>query len=102
MNEFLGILQAGDFYNRLPHSCRIVGTRRFAPEIEREDMQKELLHAVASAIGDQPVAVWVDTSKGNDGYRLSPDEGCRLSSTASASHAPTPTWNGASPATWRG
>lgn len=72
---FMGILQAGDFYNRLPTSCRIVGTRRFPPEVKRTDVEQEIREAVLAVTKDWPIVVHVDaTSQGNDGFRLSPDE----------------------------
>ena len=71
---FLGILQAGDFYNRLPKSCHIVGTRRFPPETTRLDVERELRETVLSVTRDLPIEVSVDASKGDDGFRLSADE----------------------------
>jgi len=71
---FLGILRAGDFYNRLPTACHIVGTRRFPPETKREDVEAEIRQAVMSVVKDLPIQVQVDaTSEGNDGFRISPD-----------------------------
>lgn len=71
---FLGILRSGDFYNRLPTSCHITGTRRFPPETRRADVEAELRDVVRSAVGDRPVVVHVDAGTGNDGFRISEDE----------------------------
>jgi acetylornithine deacetylase/succinyl-diaminopimelate desuccinylase-like protein len=71
---FLGSLEAGDFYNRLPQSCRIVGTRRYPPETNWRDVEKELHNAVAQALAGQPVEISADASKRNHGFRISPDE----------------------------
>ena len=51
---FVGELHGGDFYNRFPTSCRIVGTRRWRPgntlaAVERE--YRELLDRVAAETG---------------------------------------------------
>jgi acetylornithine deacetylase/succinyl-diaminopimelate desuccinylase-like protein len=51
---FVGEVHGGDFYNRWPASCRIVGTRRWAPgntleAVERE--YRELLDGVAAETG---------------------------------------------------
>jgi acetylornithine deacetylase/succinyl-diaminopimelate desuccinylase-like protein len=51
---FVGEVHGGDFYNRHPASCRIVGTRRWAPgntlqAVEQE--YRELLRPVADATG---------------------------------------------------
>jgi acetylornithine deacetylase/succinyl-diaminopimelate desuccinylase-like protein len=71
---FLGILRSGDFYNRLPTSCHIVGTRRFPPETTRVEVEREIRAAVMAGVGDAPIEVKVDaTSEGNDGFRISPD-----------------------------
>lgn len=71
---FLGLSQAGDFYNRLPKSCRIVGTRRFPPETNRREVERELRETVLSVTRGLPIEVSVDASKGDDGYGLSADE----------------------------
>ena len=51
---FVGEAHGGDFYNRFPASCRIVGTRRWAPgntldAVERE--YRELLERIADETG---------------------------------------------------
>src|SRR5262249_42588162 len=51
---FIGELHGGDFYNRFPTTCRIVGTRRWAPgnslaAVEHE--YRELLLRVADETG---------------------------------------------------
>jgi succinyl-diaminopimelate desuccinylase len=71
---FLGILRAGDFYNRLPTRCHITATRRFPPETRRFDVEAEIRDAVRAAVGDRPVQALVDASTGNDGFRISADE----------------------------
>jgi acetylornithine deacetylase/succinyl-diaminopimelate desuccinylase-like protein len=51
---FVGELHGGDFYNRFPATCRIVGTRRWAPGNTLEAVEaeyRELLAAVASETG---------------------------------------------------
>jgi len=71
---FLGIMQAGDFYNRLPTRCHITATRRFPPETQRNDVEAEIRNVVVAAVGDRPVQVKVDASRGNDGFRISAQE----------------------------
>jgi acetylornithine deacetylase/succinyl-diaminopimelate desuccinylase-like protein len=71
---FLGITQAGDFYNRLPTSCRIVLTRRYPPDVKHSDVERELYETVKSVTEGLPIEVTVDTSKRNDGFSISPDE----------------------------
>jgi acetylornithine deacetylase len=51
---FLGEVHGGDFYNRYPSSCRLVGTRRWAPGNTLEAVEAEyrgLLDAVAAETG---------------------------------------------------
>jgi acetylornithine deacetylase/succinyl-diaminopimelate desuccinylase-like protein len=51
---FFGVVHGGDFYNRWPSSCRIVGTRRWAPGNTLEAVEAEyraLLDEVARDTG---------------------------------------------------
>jgi acetylornithine deacetylase/succinyl-diaminopimelate desuccinylase-like protein len=51
---FVGEVHGGDFYNRWPASCRIVGTRRWAPGNTLEAVEREyraLLDGVAAETG---------------------------------------------------
>jgi acetylornithine deacetylase/succinyl-diaminopimelate desuccinylase len=51
---FVGELHGGDFYNRFPTTCRIVGTRRWAPGNTLEAVEaeyRELLDGVAAETG---------------------------------------------------
>ena len=51
---FVGELRGGDFYNRFPSTCRIVGTRRWAPGNTIEAVEAEyrsLLDRVAAETG---------------------------------------------------
>jgi len=53
---FVGMVAGGDFYNRFPSSCRIVGTRRYGPQRHLEDVRAELtalLDRVAAETGCQ-------------------------------------------------
>jgi len=43
----LGIVQAGDLYNRTPTRCTVLGTRRWAPGKTVIDIQRELAELVA-------------------------------------------------------
>jgi len=51
---FVGEVHGGDFYNRFPTSCRIVGTRRWAPGNTLEGVEAEfraLLEPIAAETG---------------------------------------------------
>lgn len=39
---FVGMIQGGDFYNRLTNNCRIVGSIRFGPDKDFSDIEQEL------------------------------------------------------------
>lgn len=69
---FVGELHGGDFYNRYPASCRIVGTRRWAPgrslaEVERE--YRSLLEPIAAASG---CTIELDLRLVRDAYEIDP------------------------------
>ena len=51
---FLGEVHSGDFYNRFPTECRLVGTRRWAPGNTLEAVEaefRELLEPIAAETG---------------------------------------------------
>ncbi len=71
---FVGEVHGGDFYNRFPTSCRIVGTRRWAPgnsfaAIERE--YRALLGGVAAETGCE---IDLDLRLVRDAYEIPLDE----------------------------
>ena len=80
---FIGRIQGGDYYNRLPTSCVIAGTRRFGPKRSLEEIRQEfdqLAVRVAEESGAQ-VDVWLD---GVPGYQI--DENERLAKVIRDSH----------------
>jgi acetylornithine deacetylase/succinyl-diaminopimelate desuccinylase-like protein len=69
---FVGEVHGGDFYNRFPASCRIVGTRRWAPgnklaAVERE--YRALLEGVAAETG---CGIELDLRLVRDAYEIDP------------------------------
>jgi acetylornithine deacetylase/succinyl-diaminopimelate desuccinylase-like protein len=42
----LGVVRAGDLYNRTPTRCTLVGTRRWAPGLSANDIRQELVELV--------------------------------------------------------
>ena len=80
---FVGRIQGGDYFNRLPASCTIAGTRRFGPQRALEEIRREfdrLAARVAEESGAQ-VDVWLD---GVEGYRI--DENERLAEVLRQAH----------------
>ena len=70
---FIGVFQSGDFYNRLPVSCRIVGTRRYAPEKSFDEVKAELEGLARRVEAETGAGVRVDFTKTRDGFRLAED-----------------------------
>ena len=80
---FIGRIQGGDYFNRLPASCTVAGTRRFGPQRGLEEIRREfdrLAARVAEESGAQ-VDVWLD---GVEGYRI--DENERLAKVLRRAH----------------
>ena len=70
---FIGRFQGGDYFNRLPASCVVAGTRRFGPKRAMEEIRQEfdqLAARVAAESGAQ-VDVWLD---GVPGYQIDENE----------------------------
>ena len=70
---FIGRFEGGDYFNRLPTSCVIAGTRRFGPKRNMEEIQQEfdLLAARVTKETGAQVEVWLD---GVPGYQIDEDE----------------------------
>lgn len=69
---FLGEVHGGDFYNRHPTTCRIVGTRRWAPGHRFEDVEssfRALLEPIAEETGCD---VALDFRLVRDSYQIDP------------------------------
>ena len=69
---FLGEVHGGDFYNRFPTECRLVGTRRWAPGNTLEAVEAEfqaLLAPIAAATG---CAIELDLRLVRGAYSIDP------------------------------
>jgi acetylornithine deacetylase/succinyl-diaminopimelate desuccinylase-like protein len=69
---FVGEVHGGDFYNRFPATCRIVGTRRWSPGNTLEAVEgeyRELLSRVAAETGCD---VALDLELVRDAYQIDP------------------------------
>lgn len=69
---FIGQFEAGDFYNRVPTECRIVGTRRYAPNLAFSEVEAEF-HAMMNRVARETGAT-VDSRfwRQRDGFELDP------------------------------
>ncbi len=70
---FLGEVHGGDFYNRHPTRCRIVGTRRWAPGRTFAEVQPELGELLAPIAAETGCTIDVDVRLVRDSYRIEPE-----------------------------
>ena len=71
---FIGQFISGDFYNRVPNRCHIVGTRRYAPHRRFPEVLAEF-EARLDAIRQRTTAtIRLDLVKTKDGFRVREDE----------------------------
>jgi len=71
---FVGQFHSGDFYNRVPTTCRIVGTRRWGPQKRFADVEAELQALAAQAAADLGIRVEAEVRFTGEAFELSPDE----------------------------
>lgn len=74
-NFFVGVCEGGDFYNRIPVECRIVGTRRYAYRLKIGDVQEELNNIISFVNTYSDIAVSLKLTRCADGFRISPRSG---------------------------
>jgi acetylornithine deacetylase/succinyl-diaminopimelate desuccinylase-like protein len=71
---FIGQFESGDFYNRVPAQCRLVGTRRYAPHRRFAEVQAEFEHRLDPIRRTTPTAIRLNLTKTRDGFRTAADE----------------------------
>lgn len=71
---FIGQFQCGDFYNRVPTLCRIVGTRRYAPEKRFPEVEAEFQARLEPIRNRHEATIRLDLTKIRDGFRIREDE----------------------------
>ncbi len=71
---FLGEVHGGDFYNRFPTSCRLVGTRRWQPGKPLDEVRAEYEALLAPIAAETGCAIELDLRLVRDSYRIDPDE----------------------------
>lgn len=70
---FVGEIRGGDFYNRFPTTCRLVGTRRWHPESRMADVEADfrwLLDGVAEETG---ATIELDLRLVRESYAIDPE-----------------------------
>jgi acetylornithine deacetylase/succinyl-diaminopimelate desuccinylase-like protein len=71
---FLGELHGGDFYNRFPTSCRLVGTRRWQPGKPLAEVRAEYEALLAPLAAETGCTIELDLRLVRDSYRIDPEE----------------------------
>jgi acetylornithine deacetylase/succinyl-diaminopimelate desuccinylase-like protein len=71
---FLGELHGGDFYNRFPTTCRLVGTRRWQPGKALDEVRVEFEALLAGVVAETGCAIDLDLRLVRDSYRVDPEE----------------------------
>jgi acetylornithine deacetylase/succinyl-diaminopimelate desuccinylase-like protein len=69
---FLGEVHGGDFYNRHPTRCRIVGTRRWAPGHAVDEVEAELRELLAPLAAETGCDIELVFRLVRDTYRIDP------------------------------
>ena len=70
---FLGEVHGGDFYNRHPATCRLVGTRRWAPGNTLATVQAEYDALVAPIAAESGCTIDVELKLVRDAYAIDPE-----------------------------
>jgi acetylornithine deacetylase/succinyl-diaminopimelate desuccinylase-like protein len=71
---FFGEVHGGDFYNRFPTTCRLVGTRRWQPGKPIAEVETEFEALLAPIAAETGCAIDLDLRLVRDSYRIDPDE----------------------------
>jgi acetylornithine deacetylase/succinyl-diaminopimelate desuccinylase len=70
---FVGELHGGDFYNRFPTTCRIVGTRRWAPRNTLESVEREFRALLAGVAEETGCDIALDLRLVRGAYEIDPE-----------------------------
>ena len=70
---FLGEVHGGDFYNRFPTECRLVGTRRWAPGNTLEAVEAEFLALLAPIAAETGCSIELDLKLVRGAYSIDPE-----------------------------
>ena len=70
---FLGEVHGGDFYNRFPTECRLVGTRRWAPGNTLGAVEAEFLELLAGVAAETGCSIDLDLRLVRGAYSIDPE-----------------------------
>lgn len=71
---FVGMFEGGEFFNTLPTSCRIWGTRRWGPGISYADIESEFEGLAAQLEQETGTTVHIDLDKVGEAAAVSEEE----------------------------
>ncbi len=71
---FIGQFESGDFYNRVPGHCRIVGTRRYAPGRRFDEVLAEFEQRLEAIRRTTATPIRLTLTKTRDGFRTAEDD----------------------------
>jgi len=72
---FLGEVHGGDFYNRFPIECRLVGTRRWAPGNDYAAVEAELRALLGLIAAETGCEIELDLRLVRECYEIDPEDG---------------------------
>ena len=70
----MGQFESGDFYNRVPTQCRIVGTRRYAPQRRFPEVLAEFETRLDAVRQTTTATIRLELVKTKDGFLTAEDE----------------------------
>ncbi|MBP88670.1 MAG: hypothetical protein CMJ64_18480 [Planctomycetaceae bacterium] len=70
----VGIVRAGDYFNRTPNTCSLTGTRRWAPGRQAEEVLAELQSLMEPIAHDGRLAVRVSMEHQREPFETPPDD----------------------------
>ena len=70
---FLGEVHGGDFYNRFPNECRLIGTRRWAPGNTLEAVEEEFLELLDPIAAETGCSIELDLKLVRGAYSIDPE-----------------------------
>ena len=70
---FLGEVHSGDFYNRFPNECRLIGTRRWAPGNTLEAVEAEFLALLEPIAAETGCSIDLDLRLVRGAYSIDPE-----------------------------
>jgi acetylornithine deacetylase/succinyl-diaminopimelate desuccinylase-like protein len=71
---FVGVFEAGDYFNRIPTRCRLVGSRRYPPERSYDEVVNDLRALATQVESETGLRAVLETRPSGQGFRVAPGE----------------------------